>query len=437
MPMNLTSPRSPSHRLAAFTLAAAALAAPAAADSSVAPALRAALARAESTGEVEAATRDLVALGAPLIESGLAVLVTGREPDRGGQAGAALSASGRQALEAALSFLPAAAVGAGLERCVDAAPTETEAARLFELVGLLGRPQELELFYELGELVARDGAPERATAQAFRSGLTALLVNHPETHPRLAGSWINVVDELRSALVQAIADADHPDGLRTLLGMLGWDSDLTSQLLSALAGQCRHASPELRRTAAGQVTPLLGDADEGVRTAAAHTIGMLGLPDSAIALVDLLGDESHSVRRNAYDALRAVTGLSFSAEGPAWRAWLNLETQWWRKNSGRLARDLASKKSSTTLAMIEEFAGHPVFCDRIAPAFVEALGDARPRVRERLCAALARLEWGVAAPRLRELLDDRDAAVRAAAQRALEALVPEDALELEVALGDR
>ncbi len=104
------------------------------------------------------------------------------------------------------------------------------------------------------------------------------------------------------------------DGADTLAALQHAEA---SMVLSATRVLAKHKL--FRQRISRELALLLNDPDAAVRSATCLALSQLGSSVAVPALIDALQDENESVARNAYSALRALTGRNDPVDSEAWQ----------------------------------------------------------------------------------------------------------------------
>ena len=227
---------------------------------------------------------------------------------------------------------------------------------------------------------------------------------------------------VRATAAGRLGHARRPSAVPALIQTLKDDdsSDVRREAAKAL-GVLRDAR------AVPALTQTLSDRDANVRFAAAHALGETNDPKSVPALLKALGDPSWPVRDQAAWALRGL--LTPQLVAPLVAALRKPDA-----DVAHLVWLLSHAEAKHTLGPLAELLGDPSPAIRLralrvirklggadaADALVKALGDADPRVRLAVVAALLETRSDRFLDPLTKLLDrEKDPAVRDAAKKAV------------------
>ncbi len=155
------------------------------------------------------------------------------------------------------------------------------------------------------------------------------------------------------------------------------------------------------------------------RRLVAHALRRYPALESAEALIDLLADVDPRVRAVALQSLGEVAGVTLPADATSWRDWRNVERRWRAEELPEIKRRLESADVQEALRWVATLSLKRVHAAEVAAVVGPFLEHERAELRRAACEALGRLATPACTEWLRRALVDRDAAVRAIAQRSL------------------
>jgi hypothetical protein len=263
---------------------------------------------------------------------------------------------------------------------------------------------------------------EPASSDDFEHTVTRILKRDPGAYALVKGHIREQSPDNASTLVRAAGATASYAGLQMLLELLGQDVGLDRVLLPHI-GQIGRAAPwHVDDLARHRVRGYLTGQDESMLRAALFAVG--GMQDfrSVERVIELLGSDSRSVREAAHWALKAGTGLAFSADPDRWEAWHASESEWYERNAGRLFRRIAMTSSRGIAEALRELSVCRYQSGKTAEGILGLLNHHDPFVRGEACQALRNLRAGIAVPALLSSMTDADPGVAQEAWRALQSI---------------
>jgi HEAT repeat protein len=132
---------------------------------------------------------------------------------------------------------------------------------------------------------------------------------------------------------------------------------------------------------------------------------------------------SSGEKRMVANALRQISGIELPAVASAWQRWFEAEQRWLAEEGPAAVEHLASEDDLVVAKAVVELSARTLYKERIAAELRPLLArHPSPAIRARVCLALGRFGGTATVEALQDALRDRDAGVRWAARRALEAL---------------
>ncbi|MBL8842823.1 MAG: hypothetical protein JNL90_14995 [Planctomycetes bacterium] len=279
-------------------------------------------------------------------------------------------------------------------------------------------------------------ASSLAVAHAVLRALDPLLVGHPIVVGTLRHCVAAVVaaepEALRdvealllaaplpfaTALLDAVELRRADEARRFALRLLGRRGDLDALLIARLDA----APPRDRREherCADALRDRCGAPEREVRRAATRWLRRDATPATAHVLIERLADPDARTAELALAALRAIGGVTLSAEPNEWEAWLAAESEWRREEGARCLELLETGSDAQLLAALATLARKRLHADAFAAPIGALLRHPRGEIRLAACEALARLDSLACLEELAAVVDDPDPRVAARATRSL------------------
>ena len=294
-------------------------------------------------------------------------------------------------------------------------------------------------------LASAGGATGIATALDLLEGIEP----HEAVHPLVEGRLTVAVAEMAARAPEALevlgprlerADEGPLVAVAAALGRIGRGE--CRRLLADLRGR----SPELDEAvlrALGDwkrwdaeadaceelVADRLADSSPALRRAAARAAGRLRDWNAVPALLDLLGDADRGVRRAAAEGLRAIGGPRDTGAADvagAWEAWHAAEVLWLQERVDPLLEQARAEAPDRALVALQELGAHPWFGDQLALEVAPLLRDERLVVAQAACEVLLAFGTSDAVLELAGALADPRPELRAVALAALRAATGAD-----------
>ena len=289
-----------------------------------------------------------------------------------------------------------------------------------KLLGEIGDPATLRLLGQLATPFEHgEGSIPRVMRGAFGAALARLVERDVVKTNHLRELFLDVPVGLMATIVQSLGAMEGPGAARSLAALLGRQPKLDPLILSKIASRERSSNPlddEDLRTA---VRALLRSADPMVLASAARTSGVLGDEEATEELVSLVAHRDASVRLNAGDALKRITGLDFRRNAELWANWYEEEMRWWDTESSDVLLALETAEGVELTRAIVAGLKRRLHRHRIAESLVLRLRDQNPDQVRLACAALAQLRASFAVRELIACLEHSESRVREAAHKAL------------------
>lgn len=354
------------------------------------------------------------------------VLVGGRLPcPEGAAPPQTISRPQKDFLMAALCELPPNAVRqAALQaEAMDSGPRAAEAALfLWRACATSSDIPHLALL-AAPDPSSTDGKPAEPTADErcvmeFEAAVTRLIQQDAQALTELRDLVRACDKSLRPSIVRSLGSGGRPEGLRLLLDIAEARGELGT-LAIAQVGRLG-ASPDLsvNRDWADFLSGVLRSEDgPNIRLAliAAGTVEAYSAMDEILTMAR----EGTGRSRDAFWALRNMTGLNLPDDVDRWEAWLREEREWFKRDFPGILQDLRTGSQAEALRAARTISGHRYRRDLIVVELEAAIDVVDHRVRPAICSALGNLGSMRAVPVLVDLLDFGTPGTSAAAQAAL------------------
>jgi len=308
----------------------------------------------------------------------------------------------------------------GLSRAPLELRERLEAHRLFSVAG---GGEHLRLLLRLS-LVPGDGLPPQELRASFVGALAAVLKRDELALEQIPSLFAESPPGLVGSVIEAVAEVTGPHATQVLARLLGRVPGLDGLLLGRLAQRADSADlcdefvlDGLRR--------YLRHADPVLVVAACRALAVLGDDGAVEELIVLLERGDERVRAASGAALTTLSGLSFGLDVERWSSWFQDEQRWWNERAETELARVEGARGAEYVRAARAVLEHRLHRDRIAEAFVQALGRRAADEVWLACRALGELRSRVSLAALVECLEHEDPAVREAAWRALQAITGE------------
>jgi HEAT repeat protein len=345
------------------------------------------------------------------------ILRDGKVPDFG-QGEQALSVDQRDLILAGFAKLGRSGTLSSLSAELAELDTVGERRAAVELLGAIGREQDLERALDLA-LRPEDAALSRAMADALERATTTILRRDPEGFRWLARSWRSVPPELLVPAILAVGEAQDPRGLDFLHEMIVAREELLIPAAAQISRLGVSDDRSLNEDLAARLRELLDPADASRSRTLCQALGALEDLAAVPQLIDLLASESRGLKSAAHAALERATGLAFPADTLRWMHWLREERAWMTREKDDAFRLLRSRDDGEIARAIHEIEAHPLARVELLEALEELLHSRRTSSQLQACAAAGRLERRELVRALIEALEDPSTEVVEAAHQAL------------------
>ena len=204
------------------------------------------------------------------------------------------------------------------------------------LLGEIGDGSQIELLFEA--VAERPGAPEpdRQARDLFEEALAGLLARDPAAYDALDQRPRELSPASEVSVVRAIGAAGRVEGLPYLVDAAAWETVPAETALAEIA----RLAPKVRGPCAVRLGELLIGHASPERPqacqAATQALGRLGCEQAVEVLIDLLDEEHRGVRESAHWALGRITGQSLALDLERWRAWHDVELDWYSSSGAPL-----------------------------------------------------------------------------------------------------
>lgn len=284
--------------------------------------------------------------------------------------------------------------------------------------------EHLRLLVRLS-LAPGEGLPPQELRTSFVTTLASVLARDSQALEQVPALFAESPPALASSVIEAVATLEGPRATQVLARLLGRVPGLDGLLLGRLAQ--RNESADLcdefvldgLRRYLEHGTPVLA-------VAACRAAAALGDDGSIEALIALLEHEEERVRSAASEALQDLSGLAFGLDVERWASWFQAESTWWSEHADAELARIEAARGQEYVRAARSVLEHRLHRDRIAEAFVQALGRRDADEVWLACRALGELRSRIAVPALIECLERDQKPVREAAWRALRAITGAD-----------
>ncbi len=296
------------------------------------------------------------------------------------------------------------------------------------VLGKIGDPESVGALLEcmLGEDQEMSAAADKAVAATLRRESANHLV------------FMKVHDAARSAkkngktrIARVLGGSGSRLALPPLLTLVNdWDTSVKVTAVISI-GKLGFDEP----AACTEVRRLLKSEDTQVKREAALALGRLQDIDSVDSLITLLQNDNRGIRKNAYWALKNITGLRFPDNYTRWKVWWDSESGKYRKKREALLNVLRTGTNDERLKAIDKLTAIRFGSKQITTALLSQITSGDKRIRIKACEALGSIGARDAVPDLVKQLDDIEQSVQKAAHSALKAItgqnLPQDMKEWE------
>lgn len=204
--------------------------------------------------------------------------------------------------------------------------------------------------------------------------------------------------------------------------MSEFDGDLDPILLNRVESIARRGTVRLDETLCAVVRRRLDSEVAFIRQEAALAAGAIGDQRAVARLIELLEDETSSVRDVSHSSLRSLTSMTISADPFRWREWHARQTHWWDERGRLLLTRLPEAPLGELIDLVAEISTKRLFRDEVAAALVPLLRHTDARYVEVVLAALVNLRAPAAIPEISRLRVGGDRRLQRLATDALRAL---------------
>lgn len=297
------------------------------------------------------------------------------------------------------------------------------------LLGSVGTGDHLKLLVRLTLPAQERGPVVPDLRTGFRDAMSAILQRDPPALQEVPMLFSDSPPGLAGSIVEALARQPGRNATRTLATLLGRSPGLDPLLLARLSerGAFRDARDARDESVFESVRRYLKQGDPSLVCAAALACGNLRDDGSVELLIGLVDHRDERVRNGVFDALRAISGLSFDREPARWTSWYHAELRWWNEEADSLLVRIERGRGQDFSRASCEVLQHRLFRDRIAESFVVALHREDAEEVRLACRALEQLASPVAIRGLVECMsEEADPKLREAACKALRAITGAD-----------
>ena len=369
--------------------------------------------RSDGAADDEETVARIAALGSTAVAPALAVLTGEIELDEGRP-----DPAEERILLDACARMSRSTVVATLAGYLTTNPDFPWRVPVLRLLERIAEADEVSLLLAVADDGSEDGPPG-AVLHVLRTALIETFHRDGEAYDAVRRAWPRVSEGLTTVVLRSVGHAGDAAGLELLHALLSTPGGPDGLILSQMSRLADDAPYTIALDAAVDVRPYLRSPHEGLRKSALLVLGKLGDDGSAREMIDLLSDDSESVRNNAHWALARATGLALPPDPDAWSTWLHTEQEWLRRDAPRLFRHLGSNDSLRAGSAAKEIAEHSYDRHHLATELAAGLLHRSAKVRLLSCAGLKRLDSPAPLAELVDALEDPSPQVRAAAHGAL------------------
>ncbi len=297
---------------------------------------------------------------------------------------------------------------------------------VLEVLGSIGAAKDMGLIVRAATPPRPEIDVDPGLKVAFSEALTGVLLRDRSGFKQALQAYKDVRKELREPLVQGVGEAGGEGALETLAVWLETPSPLDLQTVTYI-GRVAEKLPVPPKAWIGEIVARgLGSEDLSLRREAIHALGRLEDAGCVPQLVDLIASENDALRSAAAWSLKRITGLAFPADARTWKAWLELERQWWSGEASHAFYCLQAEDAATVTRAIEDIAAHRLNRHELARELSLSLRHHGAQVQVAQINALRQLDSEHGVPRLLEYLDSADQTVQLAAWRGLKEVTRKD-----------
>ncbi|MCC6409780.1 MAG: HEAT repeat domain-containing protein [Planctomycetes bacterium] len=289
------------------------------------------------------------------------------------------------------------------------------------LFGRLGERDRLAKLFELAEPEA-DQPVDRDLEDELRESLAELLRREPFAVPKLNLTWRSVSKELLPTAIFALGDVRDGRGLALAVDAAALHPELLPLTAAQVAVIGRSPDADSNRRAILHLRDALDSAEGHVACGVVRALAVLEDDGSVQRWIELLTDESESLRSAAHWSLVHLSKLEYSPTPELWQYWWDGEQAWFDTQYEPLLADLESPDAGKVTAALRALATRHVRRHDIAREITRVLSDERPALRKLACDVLRELGSIDALPELALARLDEDPEVARAAWNALGSL---------------
>lgn len=301
---------------------------------------------------------------------------------------------------------------------VAAAPDAAERTAALDLLGAVGRSEDLQTAVDVASAGVGSRAVERDVLRAFERCLRGVVAHDPDAASRLPALARRAHISLFRSLLAVLEE--HVDAARLVGDLLGQTTELEPVVLATLGRLGRDHRLTLDDDHLRRVRRLL--APETLPTArilAARVAAVAMDADAIEALIAMLEDGSDAERDAASAALERISRQRLRYDADAWQAWYERETRWWRDEFDGVALAVGGRDAAGAAAAICTLSAQRLWPDRVARALAPAVRRSEPEIVQLAVGALGQVPSDLALEHLVGCLDHQRADVRQLAHEAL------------------
>jgi HEAT repeat protein len=319
------------------------------------------------------------------------------------------------------------ALAAKIDACrpllaVRARASQTARRAVLGVLEIGGEAQDLRLAAAAAQ-AEREGAEPDPVALVLleRTARAVVLREGKRGCDALRAVYDEAGEELKPRWIRALGDVGSQHALELLGTWVGRPDEPSLVLVQEISRAAARLEPPFDASLRASVRACLSDGSPALRREAALAAGRLGDDESLPLLVALLEGES-GPRRNAWWALKAITGRSFREDARPWSRWVAEEQAWWGDRSGSVLAELHSADEAVVAAAVQEIATHRYRRHELALELSAIAGEGGADRARLVCSALVQLGSPVARKGLEACLEHEDADVRQRAAAGLRSM---------------
>lgn len=230
---------------------------------------------------------------------------------------------------------------------------------------------------------------------------------------------VDLGDELCLPAVFALGAAGDSYGAGALLKVFDRHSSLQVAALSQAGRLGASVDEVVRESLATRARDWLTSGDDTQSRTASVFLGQVRDEDSIPYLILALDSDSTGVRRNALQALRAISSLDYPDQASLWTLWYEQELDWYKSNAALIEHELSLANDARVAAALLDVSRRRLHREELSRLIRSSLEHRKPHLRALAYQALGSLGSPASIEILRSKLADEDEDARLAACSAL------------------